>query len=72
MLNKPEQQVVATDSFTASEVLQNNANNAMYTIGDIVFMKEIDSNGISITKIQVYTGIALNAKHNNFIYVGKM
>ena len=72
VLNKPEQQVVATDSFTASEVLQKNANNAMYTIGDIVFMKEIDSNGISVTKIQVYTGIALNAKHNNFIYVGKM
>ena len=72
VLNKPEQQVVATDSFTASEVLQKNAMKGTYKIGDIVFMKEIDSNGIPVIKIQVYTGITLNAKHNNFIYVGKM
>ena len=51
------------------DMLQVNAKKGMYKIGDIVYTTVLE-NGVPITRLQVYTGIALNSRHNNFIDAG--
>ena len=51
------------------DMLQVNAKKGMYKIGDIVYTTILE-NGVPITRLQVYTGIALNSRHNNFIDAG--
>jgi hypothetical protein len=51
------------------DMLQVNAKKGMYKIGDIVYTTVLE-NGVPITRLHVYTGIALNSKHNNFIDAG--
>lgn len=51
------------------DMLQVNAKKGMYKIGDIVYTTVLE-NGVPITRLHVYTGIALNSRHNNFIDAG--
>lgn len=53
------------------DVLQQNAQQGKYKIGDIVYTT-IMENGIPITRLQVYTGITINPRHTNFIDAGKI
>jgi hypothetical protein len=53
------------------DVLQQNAQQGKYKIGDIVYTT-IMENGIPITRLQVYTGIQVSSRHNNFIDAGKI
>ena len=53
------------------DVLQQNAQQGKYKIGDIVYTTVIE-NGIPITRLQVYTGITINPRHTNFIDAGKI
>lgn len=53
------------------DVLQQNAQQGKYKIGDIVYTT-IMENGIPITRLQVYTGITINSRHTNFIDAGKI
>ncbi len=53
------------------DVLQQNAQQGKYKIGDIVYTTVME-NGIPITRLQVYTGITINPRHTNFIDAGKI
>lgn len=53
------------------DMLQQNAQNGRYKIGDIVYTTSV-VNGSTITKLHVYTGVSLSNKHNNFIDAGKI
>lgn len=61
----------ATENGQRVNVLQKNAEAGAYSIGDIILVNTVE-NGVPVTRIQVYTGIAINAQHNNFIDAGKM
>jgi len=53
------------------DVLQQNAQQGKYKIGDIIYTTVME-NGIPITRLQVYTGITINPRHTNFIDAGKI
>ena len=61
----------ATENGQRVNVLQKNAQAGMYSIGDIILVNTVED-GVPVTRIQVYTGIPINAQHNNFIDAGKM
>lgn len=48
-----------------------NQKSGQYRIGDILLVTET-VDGVPITRIKIYTGIAINATHNNFIDAGAM
>jgi len=51
--------------------MNENAMAGQYRIGDIVLVTET-VDGVPITRIKIYTGMAINATHNNFIDAGAM
>lgn len=51
--------------------MNENAMAGQYRIGDIVLVTET-VDGVPITRIKIYTGMAINATHNNFIDAGTM
>ena len=53
------------------DVLQQNAQQGKYKIGDIVYTTVME-NGIPVTRLQVYTGIYINSRHSNFIDAGNI
>ena len=61
----------ATENGQRVNVLQKNAQAGVYSIGDIILVNTVED-GVPVTRIQVYTGIPINAQHNNFIDAGKM
>jgi hypothetical protein len=61
----------ATENGQRVNVLQKNAQAGVYSIGDIILVNIVED-GVPVTRIQVYTGIPINAQHNNFIDAGKM
>ena len=60
-----------TENGKRVNVLQKNAQAGMYSIGDIILVKTV-VNGVPVTRIQVYTGITISPKHNNFVDAGIM
>jgi len=68
-LINPTQPLTAIEGVTAGEMLQKNAKAGQYKIGDVVFVQEM-KDGIPVTRIKVYTGMALSNMHNNFIDAG--
>ncbi len=68
-MDTPFERYVADADGNKIDMLQVNARKGMYKIGDIVYTTVLE-NGVPITRLQVYTGISLNNKHNNFIDAG--
>lgn len=68
-MNSPFERYVNDADGKEVDMLQVNAKKGMYKIGDIVYTTVVE-NGVPITRLQVYTGIALNSRHNNFIDAG--
>jgi len=58
-----------TENGKRVNVLQKNAQAGMYSIGDIILVNTVE-NGVPVTRIQVYTGINISPKHNNFVDAG--
>jgi hypothetical protein len=67
----PLERYIAGEDGQQIDILQQNAQEGKYKIGDIIYVTEIE-NGIPVTRLQVYTGIALSSTHNNFINAGKI
>ena len=51
--------------------MNENAKAGQYRIGDIVLVTET-VDGVPMTRIKIYTGMAISATHNNFIDAGAM
>ena len=67
----PFERYIAGEDGQQIDILQQNAQQGKYKIGDIVYTTVIE-NGIPITRLQVYTGININPRHTNFIDAGKI